>query len=32
VFPESFYNALLAPPLFYLFDKLFEKELAREGY
>ncbi|MBP7603280.1 MAG: rod shape-determining protein MreD [Spirochaetes bacterium] len=32
VFPESFYNALLAPPLFFLFDKLFEKELAREGY
>ena len=32
VFPESFYNALLAPPLFYLFDKLFEKELARGGY
>ncbi len=32
IFPESFYNALLAPPLFFLFDKLFEKELAREGY
>ncbi|HSV95527.1 MAG TPA: rod shape-determining protein MreD [Spirochaetota bacterium] len=32
IFPESFYNALLAPPLFFLFDKLFEKELAGEGY
>ncbi len=30
IFPESFYNALLAPPLFYLFDKIFEKELSRE--
>src|SRR6056297_72426 len=30
IFPESFYNALLAPPLFFLFDKIFEQELSRE--
>jgi rod shape-determining protein MreD len=32
ILPEAFYNALLAPPLFYLFDKIFERELEREGY
>ena len=32
IIPEAFYNALLAPPLFFLFDKIFERELAREGY
>ncbi len=32
IFPESFYNALLAPLLFLLYDKIFEKELTREGY
>lgn len=32
ILPESFYNALLAPPLFYIFDKIFEGELEREGY
>ncbi len=32
ILPESFYNALLAPPLFFLFDKIFERELEREGY
>jgi len=31
IIPEAFYNALLAPPLFALFDRLFEKELEREG-
>jgi rod shape-determining protein MreD len=31
IIPESFYNALLAPPLFVIFDKIFEKELEREG-
>ncbi len=31
IFPESFYNAILAPPLFLLFDRIFEKELSREG-
>ncbi len=32
IFPESFYNALLAPGLFFLYDKIFEKELSREGF
>lgn len=32
ILPESFYNALLAPPLFFVFDKIFEGELEREGY
>ncbi len=31
ILPESFYNALLSPPLFFLFDKIFEQELSREG-
>lgn len=26
ILPESFYNALLAPPLFFLYDKIFEHE------
>jgi rod shape-determining protein MreD len=32
IFPEAFYNGLLAPPLFFLYDRIFEKELSREGY
>jgi len=32
IIPESFYNALLAPPLFFLFDKIYYRELEREGY
>ncbi len=32
IIPEAFYNALVAPALFVIFDKLFETELAREGY
>ena len=32
ILPEAFYNALLAPPLFFVFDKIFERELEREGY
>ncbi|MBN2160730.1 MAG: rod shape-determining protein MreD [Spirochaetes bacterium] len=32
ILPESFYNALLAPPLFFIFDKIFEGELEKEGY
>jgi rod shape-determining protein MreD len=32
ILPESFYNALLAPPLFFIFDKIFEKELENKGY
>ncbi|MBN1531811.1 MAG: rod shape-determining protein MreD [Spirochaetes bacterium] len=32
ILPESFYNAILAPPLFFLFDKIFQKDLKREGY
>jgi len=31
ILPEAFYNALVAPLLFLLFDKIFEKELEREG-
>jgi rod shape-determining protein MreD len=31
ILPESFYNAILSPVLFYIFDKVFEKELEREG-
>ena len=31
ILPEAFYNSLLAPPLFFIFDKIFEKELEREG-
>ncbi len=32
ILPESFYNAILAPPLFFVFDKIFQKDLKREGY
>jgi len=32
IIPESLYNALLAPPLFFLLDKIFRVELEREGY
>lgn len=32
IIPESFYNALLAPPLFFLFDRIFSGELEKEGY
>lgn len=28
ILPEAFYNAILSPPLFILFDKLFEREIA----
>jgi rod shape-determining protein MreD len=31
ILPESFYNALLAPFLFILFDKLFKDSLSVEG-
>ena len=31
IFPESFYNAILAPPLFFLFDKIFEREITEEA-
>ena len=31
IFPESFYNALLAPPLFILYDKLFKDSLPTDG-
>ena len=30
ILPESFYNAILAPPLFYILDKIFEDELDKE--
>jgi len=32
IIPESLYNAILAPPLFFLFDKIFRRELELEGY
>jgi rod shape-determining protein MreD len=32
ILPESFYNAILAPPLFFVFDKIFQKDLKREGF
>ena len=32
ILPESFYNAVLAPLLFYLFDKIFQDSLSKEGY
>ena len=31
IITEDFYNALLGPTLFALFDRIFEKELEREG-
>ncbi len=31
ILPEAFYNALIAPPLFMLYDKIFEREIEREG-
>jgi len=31
ILPESFYNALLAPPLFFIFDKLFARDLEKEA-
>lgn len=32
IIPESFYNAVLAPFLFILFDQLFASEIERNGY
>lgn len=32
IIPESFYNAIVAPLLFILLDKIYEKELEREGH
>lgn len=32
IVPEAFYNALVAPLLFLIFDKIFEGELEHEGY
>ena len=32
VFTESLFNAFLAPLFFFIFDKLFARELEREGY
>jgi rod shape-determining protein MreD len=31
ILPESIYNAVISPLLFFLFDKIFERELDREG-
>jgi rod shape-determining protein MreD len=30
--PEAFYNALVAPLLFFLFDKIYEHEISDERY
>ncbi len=32
ILPEAFYNAILAPLLFFLYDKIFQKDLEQEGY
>jgi len=32
ILPESFYNALIAPPIFFLYDKIFKEALSRESY
>ncbi|HNX60296.1 MAG TPA: hypothetical protein PKK43_14435, partial [Spirochaetota bacterium] len=32
IVPESFYNAVLAPFIFMLFDKLFDHVIDRSGY
>ena len=31
ILPESFYNAILAPLLFFIFDKIYQKEIERLG-
>ena len=31
IFTESFYNAILAPPMFLLMDKIFESQIVKEG-
>jgi len=32
ILPEAFYNAILAPILFFLYDKIYQKDLEQEGY
>jgi rod shape-determining protein MreD len=32
ILPESFFNALLAPLLFFIYDKIFESEIPGERY
>jgi rod shape-determining protein MreD len=32
ILPEAFYNALVSPLIFVIMDKIFEKELEREGF
>lgn len=32
IFPEAFYNTLLAPPLFFVFDRIFEHDLEGGSY
>ena len=32
IFPEAFYNTLLAPPLFFIFDRIFEHDLEGGSY
>jgi rod shape-determining protein MreD len=31
ILPESFYNAILAPPLFFIFDRIFQYEIEKGG-
>ncbi len=31
ILPESFYNAILAPPLFFIFDRIFQNEIEKGG-
>ncbi len=32
IIPEALYNAVISPPIFFLFDKIYRSELEREGY
>jgi len=32
IIPEALYNAILSPPLFFIFDRVYRGELEREGY
>lgn len=32
ILPEAFYNAVISPPLFFIFDKIFQGELERGGF
>ncbi|HQO41314.1 MAG TPA: rod shape-determining protein MreD [Spirochaetota bacterium] len=32
IIPEALYNAVIAPPLFFIFDRIFHGELERGGF